>query len=224
VKALVGSGGVALIACFALGRAQEVLSILDAAMSSGALPKFPVWIDGMIDKVNEVYRSHGRLSLGENFHEVRTEGWEREEVVSRIQEQPSVVVATSGMLTGGPMVFYAQQLARQMNVRLFFSGYVDEDSPGGQALRLLGPGGVPAEITVPDDYGVRQTIQVRVAPDRVRLSAHADQNDLVGIIERYEPENVVLVHSEAKAREALTTRLSRGRFRVSADPRSFALS
>ena len=44
-----------IIPSFAVGRAQEVLLILDDYMSSGTMPKVPIYIDGMIKKANRIY-------------------------------------------------------------------------------------------------------------------------------------------------------------------------
>lgn len=221
VSRVVRAGGVALIPCFALGRAQEVLTILSEAMESGAIERFPVWIDGMIQKVNAIYRMHGRLSLGEDFHEVMTEGWSRDEIITRSRQEPCAIVTTSGMLAGGPGVEYAQRLLTNGNNRLFFVGYLDEESPGRKLMRLGSARPQDRYVEIQDEYGEAVRIQAAAPARKVQLSAHSDQQALIESVQVLAPASTVLVHGENSAREGLAERLSEAGWLVDAAGKRF---
>ena len=93
IKSITSNGGTALIPCFALGRAQEVISILNRAFRRGELQPFKVFIDGMIDKINPIYENYNRLSIGEEFIHVRNvnSGYKRYEVIDHSIRHPCAV-------------------------------------------------------------------------------------------------------------------------------------
>jgi Cft2 family RNA processing exonuclease len=215
-------GGVALIACFALGRAQEVLTILAGAMRSGRT-SCPVWIDGMIQDINDVYRRFDRLSLPDNFREVREDGWSREELIAEVRRNPAVIVSTSGMLTGGPMVEYAAGLLADGRNRIFFCGYTDEESPGGILKRLSDQNGARRVVKVEREDGSETVIRVASPAGSFNLSAHADRRGLLEATSFLRPDHTVLVHGDEEARSFLREELIRAGHRVSASSLEFAL-
>jgi Cft2 family RNA processing exonuclease/predicted nucleic acid-binding Zn-ribbon protein len=214
-------GGVALIACFALGRAQEVLTILAGAMRSGRT--FPVWIDGMIQDINDVYRRFDRLALPADFKEVRTGGWTREEVIAEVRSQPAAIVSTSGMLTGGPMVEYAAGLLPDGRNRIFFCGYLDEESPGGMLRRLSDQNGARRVVKVEREDGSTTVIRVATPAGSFNLSAHADRRGLIEATSFLRPDHTVLVHGDEEARSFLRDDLTRAGHQVNSSSLEFAL-
>lgn len=214
-------GGVALIACFALGRAQEVLTILAGAMRSGRA--FPVWIDGMIQDINDVYRRFDRLALPANFKEVRAGEWTREEVIAEVRSQPAAIVSTSGMLTGGPMVEYAAGLLPDGRNRIFFCGYLDEESPGGMLRRLSDQNGARRVVKVEREDGSTTVIRVATPAGSFNLSAHADRRGLIEAASFLRPDHTVLVHGDEEARSFLRNDLTRAGHRVNPSSLEFAL-
>ena len=77
--------------------------------------------------------------------------------------KPSVIIASSGMLIGGPSVYYAPALLERENAAIFFSGYTDEESPG----RLLQEMKTGEVVTIDQtDYIVKATVK------KFNLSAH----------------------------------------------------
>lgn len=218
VKRIVDHGGVALIPCFALGRAQEVLAILAEAGVN-----FPVWIDGMIQDINEVYREAEQFTLRDNFHEMRTEGYSREEIVSRAREEGCAIVSTSGMLTGGPMVEYASRLLSDPKNRIFFCGYQDEESPGRMLTSLSRSDTPDRVVEVTREDGSKVRIRAASPARTFNLSAHSDQAGLLQAAEMLEPAHVVLVHGDDDSREALGEALGRARHHVHPSSVDFSL-
>ena len=148
VARVVGEGGKVLIPAFALGRAQEVLLILLREQRAGRIARFPVFVDGMVRNVCQIYSLFPDF-LGDRLRkQVEREGnpffhegsaaravaqGERESVTLG---EPCCIVSSSGMLMGGPSQFYAAELAGDPKNAIFITGYQDEESPGGKVLAL----------------------------------------------------------------------------------------
>ena len=138
-----------LIPAFALGRAQEVLLILRAAIQNGELPSVPVYADGMVRDINTMYirnplylkNALGKRILkgNEPFYtkEIKAvaANQKREELMEG--SDPVIFVSSSGMLTGGPSVLYAKKLIAMEHADIIITGYQDEESPGRKLLNLL---------------------------------------------------------------------------------------
>ena len=107
VREVVEGGGRVLIPAFAVGRAQEVLLILRRALRNGSLPDTPVFVDGMVRAVCDVYRRHEPFVSRQLVHEIRRtphpfyndsiQPVTRQEDRSRVlQKSPCIIVASSG--------------------------------------------------------------------------------------------------------------------------------
>jgi hypothetical protein len=128
-----------------------------------------------------------------------TEPRKREQIV---QGPPACIVTSSGMLTGGPSVFYAGLLAEKAENAIFITGYQDEEAPGRRLLELADKG------TGTLDLGEKK-VTVRCHFERYSLSAHADGGELAGMVNALKPRMVALVHGDADARGELAQRLQR---------------
>ncbi len=203
-------GGVALVPSFAVGRAQEVILILRDMQRAGAIPEFPIYVDGMVRAVCNVYRrpwsdlSSDLKALVDSGVYPFQDKWIRP-VQARWRHQiprpdePSCIVSSSGMLTGGPSVGYARRILDEPRNAIIFPGYTDEESPG-RRLQELEPGD---ELTLEG-----QTVPVQAQVERVSLSAHADQAQLVQLADHFRPRSVILVHGDPEARRALGEKLN----------------
>ncbi len=128
-----------LIPAFALGRAQEVLLILRAAIQNKDLPAVPVYVDGMVRDINRMYTRNPSylknalakriLKGNEPFYTKEIQAvapaQKREELLSG--DGPAIFLSSSGMLTGGPSVQYAKHLAPSENACIIITGYQDEE-------------------------------------------------------------------------------------------------
>jgi Cft2 family RNA processing exonuclease/predicted nucleic acid-binding Zn-ribbon protein len=208
VKRTASDGGSVILPCFGLGRGQEVAMVLTRAMEAGDLPKVPVWIDGMIRSINRVYRDYQpQFQLSDNFIEVQA-SVERSEVVDRARREPVIIVTTSGMLSGGPAVEYAQRLLPEARHRIAFTGYQDEGQPGNELLRLTGGGTGARTVTVTGEEGEPVEIRAAAQAKQFGLSAHADQQGLLRLAASVRPEHIALVHGFAKTQQPLEARLN----------------
>jgi uncharacterized protein len=214
VAEVVARGGHCLIPAFALGRAQEIILILRAAQRDGAIAPFPIAVDGLVRAVCAAYaaipealapglRRHilngGRPFFSSSIQAIESPQ-QREEVVAG---PPGAIVASSGMLTGGPSAWYAERLIARPNAAIFFSGYLDEEAPG---RRLLDLADAPPERRSLTLNG--RTLPVMCQVGRYNLSAHADGDELAALVRAARPKLTALVHGDPEARAALAARLA----------------
>ena len=175
-------GGTAIIPCFAVGRMQEVMLILKD------LP-YDMWVDGMGKTVNSMYTDHPEYpDLGASrifkaakrkFNPVRTSS-ARDKA-----RQGQVIITTSGMLDGGPVLHYLADQKDNAKSAVMLVGYQAENSNGRM---LLDKGMVE---TVQDE-----TLKINCEVMTFDLSAHADHDQLLKFIKGCQPEKVVLMHSD----------------------------
>ncbi len=213
VSAAVQRGGHVLVPAFAVGRAQEVLLALQGAMRRGLIPRFPVYADGMVRAVCGAYAHHPSFlapALRRRAQKERDpffpDDLEFQRVGSPAQRQavmggpPCCVVASSGMLAGGASPLYARAWAQEEASLIAITGYQDEEAPGRALLALAD--GSERQLRLPGG-----SVQLRCAVERYHLSAHADADQITGLVEALRPRSVWVVHGDQGAREALAARL-----------------
>src|SRR3989339_801425 len=143
ITTIISRGGKILIPELGLGRAQETMLILEDAMTSGKLPKIPIYIDGMIWDINAIHTAYPDFLSGqvksqvfqdnnpfvsETFSRVGSPQ-ERRKVV---EGGPCIVLATSGMLVGGASVEYLKEFAGNEKNAIIFVCYQGVGSLGRQ--------------------------------------------------------------------------------------------
>ena len=120
VKLALSRGGKIFCPVFAVGRSQEVMIALDQLFKSGEVQPVTVWLDGMIAEATAIHASHPDFLNRELRSKVLKGGEENpfnspwfKQVDSREQREsilydpsPCIVLATSGMMTGGPIIEY----------------------------------------------------------------------------------------------------------------------
>src|SRR5581483_4619676 len=117
------------------------------AQEQGQIPDFPIYVDGLVRRVCTTYQlipefitprlqrqiRKGYLPFsGPNITFVRDER-ERERILAG---PPACILSSSGMLTGGPSVWYASRLASDPTAAILITGYQDEEAPGKRLLDL----------------------------------------------------------------------------------------
>jgi Cft2 family RNA processing exonuclease/predicted nucleic acid-binding Zn-ribbon protein len=204
VKKTIEDQGSVILASFGLGRAQELLKLIATRMAEGQLPNVPVYVDGMINRINPIYRRLAHFDIPENtFHEVTGET-DRQEVAAVAQTHPSIIVTTSGMMTGGPVLHYARNLLPDARHRIVLTGFQDEGAPS-KVLREVTAG--RRLITYKDERGDDVQFEAKMPAKHIGLSAHADQPGLLEYASKIRPRQIALVHGEPQAQLALRERL-----------------
>ncbi len=201
--------GKVLIPVFAVGRAQEVMITIDDYMRSGELAPAPVFIDGLIIRINELYKLFWEWLKPEIQKRIRYTRQspldsdmfylvkDRDSVCD--MPEPNIIITTSGMLEGGPSIYYLKRLAESENNMIYLTGYQVEGTRG----RMLLEGA--RQIKLPQDEFVDVKAQVCFAD----FSAHADQPGLINFITQLTNKNTILcVHGEEAKTIKLAERLS----------------
>lgn len=209
IRGRIDLGGSVILASFGLGRAQELLSLLFTARSDGRIPSsVPIHVDGMIRRINPIYSKHAEFNIPpDTFNEVSGNA-ERKEIVFVAQSAPQIIVTTSGMLIGGPVVEYARQLLPNPRNRVVLTGYQDEGAPSRALRDLERTGGGPRLVEFVNEQGDKDTFEAAMPAKTVSLSSHADQEGLIEYAGRLDPRVIALVHGEPEAQRELRFRLS----------------
>ncbi|MCL5433625.1 MAG: MBL fold metallo-hydrolase [Candidatus Marsarchaeota archaeon] len=206
IKDTLLSGGKVIIPSFGVGRGQEVLLFLDDFMNSGVLPKVPIYVDGMISKVLRIHRHNVIYCKKEIQSKILMSDYDpfksnnfiivdkkslRKKIIE--EKQCSIIVTTSGMLTGGPVVGYLKNLAKDNINKLILVGF----QPEGSAGRDLQDGA--KEI---DFHGSH--LQINLSVEVHHMSAHADRKQLEQIPQKLQGlKSIFLIHGEPNKIESL---------------------
>lgn len=199
------NGGKVLIPVFAVGRSQEVMLVIEEMMRAGRLPRIPVYLDGMIWEATaihtaypeflnsslktQIFQQNENPFLSPIFHRVETPAM-REEICH--SPEPCIVLATSGMMTGGPVMEYFKEWVDDSRNWLLFVGYQSEGSMGRQVQRGR------EEVTL-RDKGRELTLPVRMNVQTVDgFSGHSDRKQLMKYISSLDPRpsKIIIGHGE----------------------------
>jgi len=201
----VGRGGKVLIPVPSVGRAQEIMLVLNDYMKQGLLKEAPVYIEGMVNEATAIHTAYPEY-LARNirdmiFHQginpFQSEYFvnvKDSSVRSEIlQGGPSIVVATSGMLEGGPAVEYFKNLAADERNSLIFVSYQIEGTLGRRIQNGL------AEAPMVNGDGKMEVIKIKLEAKSVEgFSGHSDRNQIISYLRRLSsrPEEVIVNHGE----------------------------
>jgi metallo-beta-lactamase family protein len=210
-----GDEGVLLMPAFAIGRTQEVIWVLDELVRAGRIPRLPLFLDSpMASRATKVYDAHpetydeetGRLLRsgesplmysGQQF----TDTVEESKAI-RFANRPFMIVAASGMLTGGRIMHHLKDFLPDPKCTLLFIGYQGEGTLG----RHLQDGGRNARI---DGKEIPVRCRVRSVSG---FSAHADEHELEAWLAHFgraegRPKRVFIVHGDPDSAEAFAGRV-----------------
>jgi putative mRNA 3-end processing factor len=181
VREVVERGGKCIIPCFAIGRTQEIMLLLKDL-------KYEMWVDGMGRSVTRMFldypeylRDPKKLKAARrNFNTVKNSNMRRN--ASRGQ----VIVTTGGMLDGGPVLGYVNNVKNDPKSAILIVGYQAEDTNGRM---LLEQGSMVID---------GESYKIECEVERFDFSAHADHSEIVDFIQKCDPKNVVFMHSEVR--------------------------
>lgn len=170
-----------IIACFAVGRAQEILLILQ---NYGI--NYPIYMDGMAKKATTIIAKYKNLLRDQRKFDDALDfvNFVKPEKRKKIIKQPCVILTTSGMLNGGPIVYYISKLYKREKASLILTGWQIEGTPG----RIL----LETGKFIHDN----REIEVKMRVKRLDFSAHAGRKDLFKFVKKLNPERVFCVHGD----------------------------
>jgi KH/beta-lactamase-domain protein len=209
-------GGKVLIPAFAVGRSQEMMLVIEEAMRSGKIPEMPVHLDGMIweataihttypeylrdDLRDRIFHEDENPFLAPQFNHIDGGEDERREVADG---DPCIILSTSGMVTGGPIMSWLNHLGGDPDTTLTFVGY--------QAQGTLGRRIQSGWDEIPmNDNGRSKTLNLKLDVETVDgFSGHADRQGLENFVKTMNPrpEKVLCVHGDERSTQDLSSAL-----------------
>ncbi len=207
-------GGVLLIPAFAVGRAQQMIWLMDRMVHEQKMRPFPIYIDSpMAVDATRIYARHGEalkdaLSLvgGEsvlNSKWVRLARSRQESEALNKLKGPAVIISSSGMLSGGRILHHCRVRLPHAENTLLITGYQGEGTLG---RRLID------KATTVRIHKTEVPVLAEVT-DLKGLSGHADVNELMRWMSgvKTPPRKVFVTHGEEDAALALAARITEER-------------
>lgn len=198
IKQTMHRGGKVLIPTFGVGRGMEIMMTIDNYIKSGYLHKVPAYVDGMITKANKIYRQNvlwlreeipRRILLADDdpFRSQNFSEPKRKDKKDVLEQKSVVIVATSGMLTGGPSVRYFERVAEGHNNAVILVGYQAEGTLGREVYDKN------PVVMMPNG----REIKVNCRVEKISFSAHADHPQLIEFISKIgRLKHIFIVHGE----------------------------
>jgi Cft2 family RNA processing exonuclease len=199
-------GGSFLIPVFALGRMQEVFSILHDARKFGRLVECPIYTGGLgvdlADYFDEIARKTKHVQFSRNIlKELRVIPIPRKLKAGEDPQQNGIYIVSSGMMVERtPSYVLASGLLGHARNTIAFVGYCDPDTPGGQLLATH-----PGDDFLFDAVHIKVKVKARV--ERFEMSGHADREELAEFAVQTSARSVVLTHGDPPARAWFAQRL-----------------
>ncbi len=205
--------GTVLIPVLGVGRAQEILLILEKNFNRKKLIEAPVYVDGMIAEANAIHTTYPSFlseslrnkilhrSMNPFTSELFTPISSREARLDILQQGSAIILATSGMLTGGPSVEYFKNMASDQRNSIIFVSYQVNGTLGREVQRQ-GKGG---NVYMTND-GRGEIIRIEMDVYTVEgFSGHSDWMQLLSYAGKIQPKpsRVIIVHGEKSKSQEL---------------------
>lgn len=202
-------GGKVLLPVPAVGRAQEIMLVMAKEMKEGRLIESPIYIEGMISEASAIHMSYAhylgsevRKSVSQGINPFQSEYFtvisgygKRDDILN--DENPAIVMATSGMLEGGPSVEYFKELAPNPKNKIMFVSYQINGTLGRRVLD-----GAMSEVSMMDKSGKVKVVPVRSQTQKIDgFSGHSDFNQILNFVSRIRPKRVLVNHGEKSKSE-----------------------
>jgi KH/beta-lactamase-domain protein len=202
-------GGKVLLPVPAVGRAQEIMLVMAKQMKEGRLIESPIYIEGMISEASAIHMSYAhylgsdvRKSVSQGINPFQSEYFtvisgygKRDDILN--DENPAIVMATSGMLEGGPSVEYFKELAPNPKNKIMFVSYQINGTLGRRVLD-----GAMSEVSMMEKSGKVKVVPVRCQTQRIDgFSGHSDFNQILNFVSRIRPKRVLVNHGEKSKSE-----------------------
>ncbi|WP_026808560.1 MBL fold metallo-hydrolase RNA specificity domain-containing protein [Arenibacter latericius] len=206
INKTINSRGNLIIPSFAVERLQSLMYLLWKMYKENKIPNIPIFIDSpMGNNVLSVFESHPQWhklsskeynAMCDHFNIISSYGdtWKTID-----DPRPKVVIAGSGMVTGGRVLTYLKQMVDRSSTTVLLVGYQAEGTRGRQLLEGA------HEIKL---FGTYKPVKATIH-HLESLSAHADQGELLLWLQGIKniPEKIFLIHGEPTALDALRVKI-----------------
>jgi predicted metal-dependent RNase len=207
-------GGKVLVPVLAVGRAQELLIVLEEYINKGFIDKVPIFIDGLISEATAIHTANPDFLSSDLREKILHQGKNpflsdffetvsaQEERLDIIQGGPCIILATSGMLIGGPSVQYLRELANDPKNTLIFVSYQVNGTLGSRIQKGF------REFTYVDPKGRTQLVKINLKAFILEgFSGHSSRSQISQFLRRIQPrpKSILTNHGEASKCVSLST-------------------
>ncbi|MBC8496005.1 beta-CASP ribonuclease aCPSF1, partial [archaeon] len=200
-------GGKVLIPVLGSGRAQEIIVLIERMIREGTIDTIPIFIDGMvwdITAIHTAYPEYLNNTVREQiFHKdnnpfiqdnIKKVGSAKERTQLIEETGPCVILATSGMLVGGPSVEYLKQIGDNKKNSLIFTCYQGEGSLGRMVQQGL------KDINFKNG-SKSEMVQLKLEVHKLEITGHSDRRELLSFVNRCNPrpKKIIINHGESSS-------------------------
>lgn len=206
IQSAIKKKGKVLVPVFAVGRSQEVMIVLENLVKTKKIPKIFVYLDGMIWEATAIHTAYpeylnNRLrsqifQQGENplLSEIfkRVDSNEMRQDIINNHPKSCVVLATSGMMNGGPVMEYFKEWAQDSKNTIAFVGYQAEGTLGKRIQK--GREEIPLNVSG-NIVNIKMKMKVETCDG---FSGHSDRRQLLNFVNNMSPrpERIIFGHGE----------------------------
>lgn len=204
IRSTIGRGGKILMPVLGSGRAQDMIVMIEAMVRKGDIPEIPVYIDGMVWDITAIHTAYPEF-LNSTIHKLifhkdqnpflspifRKVGSSKERMQVIENTGPCIVLATSGMMVGGPSVEYLKHFADNPKNSLVFSCYQPAGALGHRIRE-----GLREYAYV--DRGKQYVVPIKLEVHKLEITDHSDRKQLMNFVNKCSPRprKVILNHGE----------------------------
>jgi len=210
IQSVIKRRGKVLIPVFSVGRSQEIMLVLEEFCSKNPSEKFNVYIDGMVLEASAIHTAYPEYLKHNIQRRILTNDSpfessiftvakkDRKDIVE--EDEPSVILAPSGMMVGGPVVDYFRYMCQDEKNALIFVGYQSAISLGRKIQNGL------KEVPIAGEDGKTEVLKVNMEVTTIEgYSGHSDRTQLMKYIKniRPHPRRIFTMHGEEEKCEDL---------------------
>ena len=219
VNSVLKEGGKVLIPIPAVGRAQELMMVIDKYMKSGELVEAPVFMEGMIQEATSIHESFPEYlvrELKQKILETDDNPFDSEYFtnISHPNDRdeplregsPCIIIATSGMLEGGPVLDYFRNIAPYKQNKILFVSYQVNGTLGRRVMDGA------KQVSILGKEGKIEVVSINCSTERLDgFSGHSDYNQLMSFVQKLRPKlrRVLVNHGEKRKSENLSMSIRR---------------
>jgi KH/beta-lactamase-domain protein len=207
IRTTIERGGKVLLPVLGVGRSQEIMLMIERAAREGAIPKIPVYVQGLVWDVTAIHTAYPEFFnstvrkqiffdennpfLSDTFKKVGSQK-EMQQIID--SGEPCVILATSGMMTGGASVEYFKQLGENPKHTLILTCYQAEGSLGKRLQN--------GEKEISFSIGDNKSEVMKVKCDIITLkgfSGHSSRPQLMAFMRNLDPKpkRILINHGES---------------------------
>jgi cleavage and polyadenylation specificity factor subunit 3 len=197
INKVINNGGSVLIPVFALGKLQEMLSTIWLQMQKNKITCVDIYIAGIGNKINLVY-DYNRYVVNRNqkeliLNEIPQKNLNELKDFEELFKFPCIVLASSGMMVESTNSFMlAKRWLQKKDSAIFTVGYMDSSTPGDVISKARR--GDKIQLTERDGK-----VEVKCEIKNFRFSAHSRREELVSIVKKLDPDEIILIHGEKES-------------------------